>query len=216
MAASEIAGMIPADAIAEIKKTDPHPIFKAFVIGHEGEAEGNVVGVGNVVKRWYRSVIERLHDKIAVGIQNGLAVFHGHAATNENEGRVSIGRVVGKALKDIGGRLSTIVAVYLNPAHNRRNFDIASIEASVDMEMDKDGGWEVKDVSDVTGLALGSSQLETPGFAGATLLGQLQAFALKQNVSIGIESKPGIVLGYRLNSKQSAAPPAGGNGGSHA
>jgi hypothetical protein len=172
MAASEIAGMIPESTIAEIKKTDPTPLFRACTIAHEGEAEGRIVGAGNIVKRWYRDVIGKLYDKIKMG----LALFHGHGATNDHSGRLSIGRVVGKALKQINGRMSTVVACYIEPAFRRHNFDIASIEASVEMDVD-DGQIVVVDVGDVTGVALASSQAETPGFTGATLLGQLQAFA---------------------------------------
>ena len=40
MAASEIMEMIPPDVLRDIKAKDPNPMFKAFVVGHEGEAKG--------------------------------------------------------------------------------------------------------------------------------------------------------------------------------
>ena len=193
MASSEIAGMIPKETIADIKKIDPAPIFKAYVIGHEGEARGYMVGVGNIVKRWYRAVVEKLHEKV----QMGLELFHGHGETNAKDGRIPIGRVVGKALKTIGGRFSTVVACYIEPAYRRRNLDVASIEASVNMEVDDKGEVVVVDVEDVSAIALANSEVEQPGFPGATLLGQLQAFARERGFCRGYEIPPKV--GYRIN-----------------
>ena len=51
MAQNEIAAMVGPARIREIQRSDPHPMFKAFVVGHEGEAQGYLVGVGNIVKR---------------------------------------------------------------------------------------------------------------------------------------------------------------------
>ena len=173
MASSEIAGMIPEETIREIKKTDPAPLFRAYVVAHEGEAKGNLVGYGNVVKKWYRAIIDKLHEKIEAGLQ----LFHGHGATNDQTGRIPIGRVVGKALKEIAGRWSSVVACYIEPASRRLNLDVASIEAEIDLDVDGKGNIIANDVNNVSTIALGNSEIETPGFAGATLLGQLQAFA---------------------------------------
>jgi hypothetical protein len=178
MASSEIAQMIPPARLREIKLTDPRPVFKAFVVGHEGEARGVMLGVGNIVKRWYRNAIEKLHEKIAAGLQ----LFHGHAASNDTAGRTPIGEVVGKKAMRIGARLSSVVACYIYPDYRHLPLDVASIEADVDLEQDAKSGLFVADVSQVTGIALGNSAIETPGFEGATLLGQLQAFAKSKNV----------------------------------
>jgi hypothetical protein len=180
MAANEIAAMIPMAKINEIKAADPRPVFKAFVIGHEGEARGNVVGIGNVVKQWFRDAIQKLHDKIAAGIQ----LFHGHPAAGDTGPRTPIGEVVGKRLMRIGERLSSVVACYIYPAFRHLPLDVASIEADVQMEQ-KGKNVVIAEVDDVTGIALASSAVETPGFAGATLLGQLQAFAKNQHIDGG-------------------------------
>lgn len=173
MAASEIAEMIGSAKIEEIKARDPRPVFKAFVVGHEGEAQGNMVGVGNVVKRWFRAAVEKLHERISAGLQ----LFNGHAPTNDAAGRQAIGEVVGKKLMKIGDRLSSVVACYILPEFKHLPLDVASIEADVEMEMDRTRGLYIADVDAVTGIALGNSRVDTPGFEGATLLGQLQAFA---------------------------------------
>ncbi len=194
MASSEIADMIPQATIQEIKQTDPTPLFKAFVVGHEGEARGYMVGVGNIVKKWYRAVVEKLHEKI----QLGLKLFHGHGQTNSQEGRTPIGRVVGKALKTIDGRLSTVVACYIEKPYTRRNLDVASIEASVDMEVDSQGEVVVVDVEDVSAIALANGEVEQPGFPGATLLGQLQAFARDKGIEPKIGYEIPAQVGYRI------------------
>lgn len=177
MAESEISAMIPTSTYSRIRAKDQHPLFKAFVIGHEGEARGNVVGIGNVTKRWFRSAIEKLHDRI----NSGLKLFHGHTTPEkESPDRATIGEVVGKRLMRIGDRLSSVVACYIYPGFQHLNLDAASIEA--DIQMDASGrDVVVAEVDAVTGIALASSQIETPGFPGATLLGQLQAFAKSQH-----------------------------------
>lgn len=175
MAESEIMAMIPTSEYMRIKLMDPKPLFRAYVIGHEGESRGSVAvggrSLGNVVKKWYQSAIRKLHDKI----QLGLDLFHGHGDSDSYDGRNSIGQVVGKALKDIQDRLSVVVAAWIKPEFRNLPLDVASIEAMIFLK-DSNGSYEA-DVESVSGIALGSSQTETPGFAGATLLGQIQAFA---------------------------------------
>jgi hypothetical protein len=180
MAASEIMQMISAAKLKEIKGTDKSPMFKAFVVGHEGEARGNLIGIGNVLKRWFRSAIEKLHDKIQAGVQ----LFHGHAETNETIGRIPIGEVVGKKLLTINERTSSVVACWIYPDYRHLPLDVASIEADIDLRQDDRRGFIVSDVNQVTGIALGNSKIETPGFSGATLLGQLQAFAKDKRLSL--------------------------------
>lgn len=186
MAQSEIADMIGPARIREIQRTDPHPVFKAFVVGHEGEARGYLVKVGNIVKHWFRDAVEKLHGSI----QMGLKIFHGHSDTNDQAGRVAIGEVVGKKLMTIGSRASVVVACYIRPEFRHLPFDIASIEASVDLEEDRTRGLYVADVGEVTAIALSNSAIETPGFAGATLLGQLQAFAKSRVKEDYLPDKP--------------------------
>jgi hypothetical protein len=177
MADSEIMAMVPADKLADIKAKDGSPLIKAFVVGHEGEARGNLIGMGNVVKRWFRSAIEKLHEKI----KGGLQLFHGHAATNDTAGRTPIGEVVGKKLMNVEDQLSTVVACWIYPDFRHLPLDVASIEADIDLRGDNTNSLYVADVGEISGIALGNSQIDTPGFPGATLLGQLQAFAQEKN-----------------------------------
>lgn len=171
MSAGEILAYVPADIYVAIKEEDPKPLFRAYVVGHEGVSEGRVVGAGAMVKQWLASAIKGLYDKLEIGIK----LFHGHAATNEHAGRPSIGMIVGKALKDIGDRLTAVVIAYIKPEFRHLPLDVASIEATV--RLDEGGQLTDMDVGEITGIALGNSAVNTPGFAGATLLAQVQAFA---------------------------------------
>jgi len=172
MSANAIADMIPQATFDAIKAVDPHPKFMAFTIGHEGQARGNVVGMGNIVKRWFKSAVEKLHEKV----RSGLQLFHGHAATNDQTGRRQIGEIVGKRLLQIDDRLSSVVACYIYPDAGGLSLDVASIEADVELDVSADGV-RVINVGELTAIALGSSAIETPGFDHASLLGQLTMFA---------------------------------------
>ncbi|MFA5377903.1 MAG: hypothetical protein WC455_19290 [Dehalococcoidia bacterium] len=178
MANNEIAAMVGARKIAEIKRSDPNPLFKAFIVGHEGEAKGNMIGVGNIVKRWFQSMVRKLYNKIA----EGLEIFNGHSEdSNAHDGRIPIGRVVAKKLIDDWRGLSVVAVCYIFPEYRHLNLDVASIEADVSYDYEPGGNLVVTDVDEVTAIALGNSAVNVPGFAGATLLGQLQAFA-KSNI----------------------------------
>lgn len=195
MAANEIRDMVGADALRDIKAEDPNPLIKAFVVGHEGDSRGNIVGIGNVVKRWLKEMIHALGN----GIHKGLQLFSGHSAANDNTGRTAIGHVVGSKITEIEGRESIVVACHIKPDYRHLPLDVASIETSVDFVQREDGTIEIVKVGDVTGIALGNSKVDTPGFPGATLLGQLQAFELQNKQAD--ESR--LRLGYSTKIGQS-------------
>lgn len=176
MADSEVIGLISPRTLRDIKREDPNPVFKVYRVGQEGEARPNIVGVGATVQRWFQSAIEKLTEKLGLGIP----VYHNHAATNAGEGRQAIGEIVGKALKNIEGSLSSIAVAYIYPQYKDLQLDVASIEAGVMVPQDR-REFDVKDVdiSEITGIALGNSSVNKPAFPGATLLAQLQAFAEK-------------------------------------
>lgn len=175
MAAEEILDHVPASTYKRIKAKDANPEFRAYVIGHEGESTGKVVGMGRVVKRWVRAAVERINEKLTLGTQ----FFHLHGATNDHTGRKPIAEVAGKTLSDIAGRLSSIAIAYIYPAYRDIPLDVASIEADITMpESISPNARSVDvDVESITGIALGNSEIATPGFAGATLLATVQEFA---------------------------------------
>lgn len=176
MADDEVLAMISPRVIKDIKHTDPTPMFKAFCIGQEGAANPKIVGVGATVQRWYQAAIEKLTNKMRLGV----SAFHNHAATNKEKNRQPVGEIVGKVMKKINGLLSSIAVAYIFPQFRDLPLDVASIEADIQVpygsrEFDVDD----IDVLDVTGIALGNSQIDKPAFAGATLLATLQAMAEK-------------------------------------
>ena len=168
MSVEEIKKYIDPVKYNEIKNVDDKPVFKAYVIGHEGESKGRLVGIGEIIKRWVKRTIQNMYEKLKIGTK----VFYLHGRTNDHSGREAIGEIVGKALKKIGNKLSTIGIVYLKPGWKDKNLDVASIEA--DILLDE----ETKEVEleKITGVALGNSAVNKPGFAGATLIASLQEF----------------------------------------
>ena len=175
MAADEILSHIPANIYEAVKTKDKHPEFRAYIIGHEGISEGQVVGQGNVVKRWFASAIEKIVEKL----QYGTKIFHKHGKTNVHSGRGVIGHVVGKAKQIINDNLSAIAIVHIEPEYRDLKLDVASIEADVTLADDQNRGIYDANVEDITGIALGDSNQKRPGFPGATLVSQIQAFVEK-------------------------------------
>jgi hypothetical protein len=180
MAAEEILDHVPASTYKRIKAADPRPVFRAYVIGHEGESTGKVVGMGRVVKNWVKAAIEGMNSKLAIGTQ----FFHMHGQeTNDHGGRKAIAEVAGKTLSNIAGKLSAIAIAYIYPEYRDIPLDVASIEADINMPetINPNARAVDVDVSEITGIALGNSQICRPGFAGAGLLAQVQEFADNAN-----------------------------------
>lgn len=172
MPAEAINAMIDPDALAEIKRTDPNPTIKVFCIGHEGMAHGTQVGVGTVVMQYLRSVIHQMFDRLNIGTK----IFHLHGGNNSHNGREPIGKVVGKTLMDIGGKLKTLAAVWIDPANRTKTLDVASIEADISYIPGHAGTHEAVEVHAITGIALADGRDEKPGFPEATMLAAIQAF----------------------------------------
>ena len=176
MSEAEVLAVVPPRIIRDIKREDPRPLFKAFVIGQEGVAEPHAVGIGKTIMRWFSSAIKALFMKLDLSTK----VFNGHEETNEHAGRTPVGEVIGKDLQTINGFLSAVAVTYIYPQFKDFPFDVASIEATVEMPGDeREFDVEEADVVEVTGIALGDSRVDTPAFPGATLQAALQAFADK-------------------------------------
>lgn len=175
MASSEILDHISASTYKRIKAQDSKAEFRAYVIGHEGESEGKVVGIGKVIKKWARTAIANINERLSLGTK----VFHLHEMTNDHEGRKPIGEVVGKALSDVAGKLSSIAVMYIYPDYRDIPLDVASMEADITMpeNISPTARAVNVDVDAITAIALGNRQTNKPGFAGAELIATLQEFA---------------------------------------
>ena len=179
MAQEEIIGLIDPDKLAEIRGYDTHPQFRAYSIGHEGESSGSLVGIGTVIKRWVKAMIQELSDKIAIGTK----VFSGHNKDNSHEGRTVIGELVGKTLKTIKDKLHTIGILYIKPEHRDLKLDVSSIEADAEFVITGAGkvlNADVVKINKIPGIALANSMFSTPGFPGATLQAQIQELTDKE------------------------------------
>lgn len=137
-----------------------------YCIGEEGTSRPREVGrSGNLQLRWPRAVIRRL----AEAASSGVKLFERHGKDNGHEGRKPLGEIVGSFTRMVGDKLQAI-AVALMP-EPRDDLDVCSIEADVEASGDLVG-----DVAKVTGLALSSSRVDSPAFAGAQRLATLQCF----------------------------------------
>lgn len=172
MAATELLALIHPDVLARIKKTDPHPEIRAYCIAHEGEAQGNMIGFGKKTIEYAKTVINKIHH----ALRFGTPLFDRHNSDSSHENRTKIGEIVGKTLKDMGGKLYEIAVTYILPEFKNKPLDIASFEAEVEFNRTATDSLEAVDVREITGVALSSSTVDTPGFPGATLLAAVQAF----------------------------------------
>jgi len=175
MTDSEIREIIPAQTLERIKLKDPHPMFKAFCVGHTGLSSGQLGSGIPISVQYFKEAIRLLSDKIRAG----LPLFFGHPKRGEGA-RVSIGEVVGRKLIELEDGARSIIIGYIYPQFKEKELDIASLEGNMLFQFDKDGIARVKDIQSISGIALASSQGGTiPGFPGATLLGAFQAFQKK-------------------------------------
>lgn len=183
MAANEILEMILPYQLDDIKRRDPKPLFKAFVIGQEGKAEMEWVGIGKVVKTWFADAI----GKISRLINPGMKLFHNHPEPGVDKERPQIGEVAGSRTKMVDGKFSAIIASYIYPEYKNLKLDIASIEADLNIDSGNING-DVHDINveNVSAVALGDSRVNSPGFPGATILGELQAFSTKRSHKINL------------------------------
>lgn len=111
--------------------------------------------------------------RIAEKIKDGTKFFLGHGDnTNAHQGRQSVGEVVSSFVKEIGGRLSHIIIGHFPDENKVRDMDVCSMEADVYTDTDN----LVGDINEISGIALGSSDVENPAFPGAFRLGTVQCF----------------------------------------
>jgi hypothetical protein len=175
MARAELLEMVDPGRLQQIKQTDDAPEIRAYTVGHTGNTELHLPGIGTKTFTWVQAAVKWIADKLHVG----TPIFNRHDPnTNEHTGRTTIGEVVGRAYKEVGDKLSAIAAVYIYPQFKSMPLDIASIEADITFDHDTVQAWPTS-VERITGIALSNSGVDSPGFPGATLIGAVQAFAVQ-------------------------------------
>jgi len=180
MAESEIIELVPPEVQARIKRTDKNPLFRAYAVAHEGFSEGQIVGSGSIIKKWVTSAIQ----KIYTHLQAGLKIFHNHIEDNRHEGRTVIGELVAKKMQQLKNRLTAIAIMYIKPAFAALPLDVASIEADITLDHLDHGKIRGVNVDNVTGIALGNSAVDRPGFPGAELVGEFRAFIDRSQIQM--------------------------------
>jgi len=168
----ELGEIVEPLTMEGIKRSDPHPEIRLYSVGHEGQANLHLPGIGNKTFTWIQAAVRAVADKLKLG----TAVFDRHDPdTNSHEGRTQIGQVVGRVVKQIGDRFNTLAAIHIFPQFKSRPLDVASIEADIEYDHDEYQAWPVN-INSVSGIALSNSGIDSPGFPGATLLGAVQAY----------------------------------------
>ena len=171
MAQEEVLGIVDPAMLQRAKQMEDHPEIRVYSIGHEGESNLHLPGIGTKTITWVQAAVRWIGDKLHLG----TAVFDRHdPTTNSHVGRQQIGEVVGKVTKQIGDRLNTLAAIHIFPKYKSKPLDVASFEAEIEYDHDGTQAWPTR-VDNVSGIALSNSGVDSPGFPGATLMGAVQA-----------------------------------------
>jgi hypothetical protein len=177
MSAAEAGQRLGAARYEALSREDPHPMFVELVAGHEGVSTGKLsAGSGGrpAPKRWSRERISELTRKLAAG----APVYLGHHGPR----REPVGEVVAAVERWVKGVLSAAGVAYIRDPQVRDRIqsgelDACSLEAEIECHRERSAEtWIVDAVRKVTGIALGDSRREQPGFPGARVLAAVTEF----------------------------------------
>lgn len=171
---NQILSYVDNNALAEIKKTDPKPLLKAYTIAHEGTTKPKVLGTGYKIMQWGRAAVESVFDALQIGIKS----IAGHTADNNPNSKPEKATVIGKGKQLIDNVLHTIAVLYF-PNKNDSDYNTISMEASV-LHDDNPNNSIVDSVKNITALALGKLGLDSPAFPGAREIASIQCFESDQ------------------------------------
>lgn len=151
--------------------------IRCYTLVHEGESHPRDRDTGeSLTLRWGRAIVRR----VAALVRNGTRFVRSHTD------RTPLGEVLGSWTAEVGGKLRAIVAGAF-PPDAATGMDVCSIEAG---GVDQEGGF-VTDVETVDAIALGRSDVDTPGFAGAVLVGNIQCFTDATGTGLAGVDSPG-------------------------
>jgi hypothetical protein len=179
ISADEILTLVPAEKLAEIRRTDPHPLFQAYSVCHEGVSTPRLVGDTAKPITWTRRAVQSIKDTVL----RGLKFFHLHNSDNSTEGREDLGEVVWDGQREIGGVLHHVVVGYFPDRDRVKDMDVCSHEGEWDL-FESAGQWFADRLHEMTGIALTSSKDDTQAFPGARRLAMVQAFDDSVGLSI--------------------------------
>lgn len=175
----DIMDIIPKGAYDKIKAKDPHPFFKAYSIAHEGVSHPKILGEDSEPIWWGKKAIQ----SIKKAVKSGIKFFKGHNEDSSTEGRRSLGEIIASSEKMIQGELNSIVVGYF-PQETRdevKQYNICSMEAVWNV-IRKSGKLFGDTMEKLTGIALGSSDNDSPAWSGAKELASVQAFENRERI----------------------------------
>lgn len=172
----ELKQKIPKEKLEALKGKG---VLQAYSLAHEGTSHPKVLGEGIQVLKWPKAVIRQLAEKI----KTGTKFFIGHKETNAQDNRESVGEILNSFVKEIGGRLVNVIVGHFPNKDKVEDMDICSMEADVYTDTENIVG----DVNDISGIALGNSDKESPAFPGALRLSTVQCFDEKGDKTMTLE-----------------------------
>lgn len=180
LAAPEIERHVGADRMAAIRASDEHPMFLSLLVAEEGESRGELVvegrTVGNRRKVWPAEAIRELGIRLNDG---RVHLYTSHPKPGETWGRSDVGHAVSGYVEP-GPPLARAYGIgYISDAATRSavtagKLDTCSVEADCVFLQDPSGNLTVQRVEGVTGIALGDSKQQAPGFPGAAVVAVVQ------------------------------------------
>lgn len=158
----DIKANVPESIILKLKEKEDHPFLQAYVLAHPGEFTPEIEGEDNAPMVWDSKSIKSFSKIKTVG----TLAYHGH------DSREVLGEVVYSTFKD-----DSFIIVMHHPKDKvsiAATCDICSQEA--DWYTFEEGGKIFADrVEKLTGVALESSEKESPAFSGAKRIAQIYA-----------------------------------------
>jgi hypothetical protein len=161
----EILRMADQVILNFIKKTNPNPLLKAYVIVHEGQATPSIDGKAGKIN-FDRKTVQAVYDKIGLGV--GVYMDH----DDDSEDRKVYGTVVGKDIRDIQGKRSAMVIL----AFDKKSEKIAEEHNYVSMEIEitMSANNEIENVLSFDGVAL-VPKGDRPALENARAVGTVRA-----------------------------------------
>jgi hypothetical protein len=175
---SDLLKLVDPLVLENIRKTDPHPLFKKYSVAHEGISKPRVIGKGTTEISWGRKAIQSVSNAIAMGIQ----CIAGHTQDNIKRGEKVVAQIVGKGEELINNLLNAVVIGYF-PNKDDADYDVISMEADLNWSENGYGLGIAEGITALSRFALGKSENDIPAFQDAKLLASIQCFDEKESPS---------------------------------
>lgn len=174
LSSEEIKSLVPPQTL---KRIEGKGVLQAYTLAHEGVSHPRVIGEGKQSITWPAKIIQAL----AKAVKAGTKFFLNHGETNSHEGRKPLGEIVASTLKNIAGKVSNVVIGWFPDKEKVNDLDVVSMEANVYTDEKN----IVQQLGELTGIAMASSNTESPAFPGAVKLAAVQCFEEKEPLEKG-------------------------------